>query len=87
MKRVLIVCHNYDAAKIRFHDMIQQHETTVSRASHAQLTVDIGNIEYEFISQHSSDRIIGRTYHSIVIDEMVKMTTEQTILIMSRKRS
>ena len=86
MKRVLIVCHNYDSARRRFHDMIQQNENAFGRVSHTQLTVELGNIQYEFISSHSSDRIRGRTYQMIHIDEMVELTAEQTAMIMSRKR-
>lgn len=86
MKRVLIVCHNYNSAKRRFHDMVQQDDNAFGRASHAQLTVELGDTQYEFISSHASDRIQGQTYHNVFIDEMVELTAEQTARIMSRKR-
>ena len=86
MKRVLIVCHNHDSAKRRFHDMVLQNEGTLGRVSHAQLTVELGDTQYEFISSHASDRIQGQTYHNVVIDDMVELTAEQTARIMSRKR-
>lgn len=86
MKRVLIVCHNYDSARRRFHDMVLQNESALGRVSHAQLTVELGDTQYEFISSHLSGRMQGKTYHNVIIDEMVKMTAEQTARIMSRKR-
>ena len=86
MKRTLIVCHNYDSAKRRFHDMIMHNENAFGRVSHQQLTVELDNNQYEFISSHASDRIQGQTYHNVIIDEMVEMTAEQTAMIMSRKR-
>jgi len=86
MKRVLIVCHNYDSAKRRFHDMIGQNKRVLVRACQAQLTIESGDTQYQFIASHASDKIRGRTYQNVIIDEMVEMTTEQTAMIMSRKR-
>ena len=85
MKRILIVCHNYDSAKRRFRNMVQQNEDAIGMASLAQLKVNTGDIEFEFISSSASDRITGQTYHSVIIDEMVELTDEQTSIIMSRK--
>lgn len=86
MKRVLIVCHSYDSAIRRFHDMVLQNESSLGRVSRALLTVELGDTQYEFISSHTSDRIQGQTYHNVIIDEMVQLTAEQTARIMSRKR-
>ncbi len=86
MKHILIVCHNQDSARRRFNDMILQNENVLGRASQAQMTIELGDTQYEFISSHASDRIRGRTYQNIIIDEMVEMTAEQTAMIMSRKR-
>jgi hypothetical protein len=86
VKRVLIVCHNYDSAKRRFHDMVHHTESSIVRACQAQLTIQLGDTRYEFISSHASDRIRGQTYQTILIDEMVEMTADQTAMIMTRKR-
>jgi tRNA(Met) C34 N-acetyltransferase TmcA len=66
--------------------MIQQNESVLVRACNAQLTIELGDTQYKFISSHASDRIIGQTYQNVLIDEMVEMTAEQTAMIMSRKR-
>jgi hypothetical protein len=86
MKRVLIVCHNYNSAKRRFHDIVHRTESSIVRACQAQLTIESDDTRYEFISSHASDKLQGRTFSSIIIDEMVELTDEQTAMIMSRKR-
>jgi predicted ribonuclease YlaK len=67
--------------------MVQQNEDTVGRASQAQLMLDIGDTQFEFVSSLSYDRIRGRTYHSVFIDDTVEMTADQMEMIMSRKSS
>lgn len=86
MKRVLIVCYNYNTAKRRFRDMLQYNKSAVGRVSQARLTIELGDAEYEFISSDVSDRLMGRTFHTIHIDEMVQLTIEQSAMLMSRKR-
>lgn len=86
MKRILIVSHTYQAAKRRFHDMMMQNENAISNYSLHRLTIDIGDTQYIFASASSPDKMMGITYESIIIDEMVELTSEQTSFIMSRKR-
>jgi hypothetical protein len=86
MKRVLIVSHNHDSARRRFHHMLQQTENVFGRVSNTQLTIELGDTQYEFISSHASDKLHGMTFSGIIIDEMVEMNAEQTAMIMSRKR-
>ncbi len=86
MKRVLIVCHNYDSAKRRFHDMVHHTESSIVRACQAQLTIELGDTQYEFISSQASDKLHGMTFGGVIIDEMVEMTADQTAMIMTRKR-
>jgi hypothetical protein len=50
MNRVLIVCHNYDSAKSRFDDMVHHNKSVLVRACQAQLTIELGDTQYEFIS-------------------------------------
>ena len=66
--------------------MLQYNKDAVGRVSPAKLTIELGDIEYEFISSNISDKLRGRTFNSILIDEMVQLTAEQSAIIMSRKR-
>lgn len=86
MNRVLIVCYDYVSAKRQFYDMAPQ--ATFARASLNDLMIEIEDTQYQFISssQVSPDRMMGRTYQTVIIDEAVQLTTEQRALIMSRKR-
>ena len=86
MNRVLIVCHNYDSAKKRFDDMVHHNKSVLVRACQAQLTIELGDTQYEFISSHASDKLHGMTFSGVIVDEMVEMNAEQTAMIMSRKR-
>lgn len=68
--------------------MIDLHGTAIARASLNELTIELGDIQYQFMSssQVSLDRMMGRTYHHVIIDEMVELTEQQRSMIMSRER-
>ena len=88
MNRVLTVCHNIESAKRQFRDMIELYGTAIARASLNELTIELEGTTYQFMSssQVSPDRIMGRTYHHVIIDEMCELTEQQRSMIMSRER-
>ena len=63
-------------------------QAAFARASRNDLMIEIEDTQYQFISlsQVTPNRMMGRTYHHVIIDEMCELTTEQRALIMSRKR-
>ena len=89
MNRVLIVCHNFESAKRQVDDMVHLYGNAIIRASLNELTIELESTTYQFmsLSQVSPDRMMGRTYQTVIIDEMVELTTEQRAMIMSRKRN
>lgn len=88
MKRVLTVCHNFESAKRQFRDMLQLYGTAIARASLNELMIEIDDVQYQFmsLSQVSKDRMMGRTCHHVIIDEMVELTEQQRSIIMLRSR-
>ena len=67
--------------------MLQLYGTAIARASLNELMIELGDVQYQFmsLSQVSKDRMMGRTYHHVIIDE-VKLTEQQRSMIMLRSR-
>ena len=88
MNRVLIVCRNLQSAKSQFDDMVHLYGTAIARASLNELTIKLEGTTYQFMSslQASPDRMMGRTYHHVIINEMCELTEQQRSMIMSRER-
>lgn len=87
MNRVLIVCSTIEAARSKFKDIVNLYGSDVKKALFNQLTIEVDDIEYRFISVASDlEKIIGLTFHSVYVDDNVQLTTEQEAMIMSRWR-
>ena len=88
MNRVLIVCNTVDSAKRQFNDIAQQAQTAFARASQNELMIEMEDTQYQFmsLSKVTPDRLMGRTYHTVIIDEAVQLTNEQRAMIISRER-
>jgi len=87
VNRVLIVCCTEEAAKSKFKEMINLYGSKVIRAVFNRLTIEVDDKEYQFISQSfRPEKIIGREYHLVILDDDVQLTIEQEQLIMSRRR-
>ena len=87
MNRVLIVCCTVEAARSKFKDIVELYGSDVKKALFNQLTIEVDDIEYRFMSVASPlEKITGLMFHSVYVDDNVQLTNEQEAMIMSRWR-
>lgn len=91
MKKFLFVFHTLDAAKQKFHETVELYSVkhTATRVSYSDLFVEFETFRYEFISASNggiSERLYGKTFNDIIVDEMVTLTEEQEAILKSRLR-
>ena len=87
MNRILIVCSTIEAARSKFKDMIELYGSDVKKGLFNQLTIEVDDIEYQFMSVAAPlEKNIGLTFHSVYVDDNVQLTNEQEAMIMSRWR-
>lgn len=91
MKKILFVFHTLDAAKQKFHEAVELYgvKDTATRVSYSELFIEFETFRYEFISASSggiSERLYGKTFSDIIVDEIVTLTEEQETILKSRLR-
>ena len=90
MSKKLFVFHTYEKAKKKFTEFLtlHDHNAIVASVSPQQLKIEMNGDTYEFTwTSDVSNKILGRTFTDIVIDEYATITPEQYSLIQSRKRA
>jgi hypothetical protein len=91
MKKILFVCRTHEQALQKFNECVSARNAhnTALRVSQSQLQIDFAWFTYVFVSlsENLSNKIVGKTFSIIIVDEYVTPTPEQTSLLMSRKRN
>jgi hypothetical protein len=90
MKKTLFVCRTHEQALQKFNECVSAYDAhnTALRVSQSRLQIEFASVTYEFIalSENLSNKIVGRTFSDIIVDEYATLTPEQNSLLMSRKR-
>jgi len=90
MNTILYVYSTYEQARYHFNEFLKLHDTKniFASVSPSRLRIEITSNTYEFTWLDGiSDRITGRTFSHIIVDELVTLTPEQVSLLKSRIRS
>jgi hypothetical protein len=86
----LFIFHTYENAKRKFKEFLTLHDPNaiVASVSPQQLKIEMNGDTYEFTwIGDVPNKILGRTFTDIVIDEYATISPEQWSLIQSRKRA
>lgn len=90
MSKTLFVCSTYERAKHKFTEFLSFHDPNdiITSVSPQRLQIEMNSHTYEFIwSDSIRDKVVRRTFNSIIIDEYATITPEQWSLLQSRKRA
>lgn len=90
MKTILFVCSTHEHARAKFHECIKAYdaELTAHRIVYSKMQIIFETTVYEFISTDDAllQRLTGRTFSDIIVDEMVDLTEENISILLTRIR-
>ena len=89
MKTILYVYSTHDRAKQEFKEFIEHNDPNgvVFSYRYSDLTIEANGVQRRFISSNDLDRKVkGYSFDSVFVDEHVKLTEEQNVMIKSRMR-
>ncbi len=90
MSTILYVYSTYEQARYYFNEFLKLHDPNniLASVSPSRLRIEIISNTYEFTWLDGiRDKITGRTFSDIIVDELVTLTPEQDSLLKSRIRS
>jgi hypothetical protein len=88
--KTLFVYTTYEQARYHFNTFLWQHDPNniLATVSLSLLRVEIDSNTYEFAWLDGiQNKIAGKTFSHIIVDERVTLTPEQHSLLLSRKRT
>jgi hypothetical protein len=90
MSAYLFVYSTYERARRKFNQFLSLHDPkdgfTVS-VSPSRLRFEMNSNTYEFAwLDDIQNKIAGKTFSDIIVDELVTLTPEQSSLLLTRKR-
>jgi hypothetical protein len=89
MSRTLYVYSTYEQARYHFTEFLRLHDSNniLASVSPSRLQTEINSNTYEFTWLDGiNNKILGRTFSDIIVDELVMLTPEQHSLLLSRQR-
>jgi hypothetical protein len=89
MSTTLFVYSTYERARHKFTEFLSLHDPNniLASVSPSRLQIEVNSKTYEFTWLDGvNDKIRGRTFSSIIVEELVALTPEQDSLLKSRKR-
>lgn len=90
MNTKLFVCPTHEVARNKFHECIKAYnaELTAHRIVYSKMQIIFETSVYEFISADHAllQRLTGRTFSDIIVDEMVDLTVENKSILLTRIR-
>ena len=89
MSTMLFVYSTYEQARYHFTEFLRLHDSGNFTAvvSHTRLMTEINSNTYEFTWLDGIyNKVAGREFSDIIVDELVELTPEQYVLLFTRKR-
>ena len=89
MSAYLFVYSTYERARRKFNQFLSLHDPKdfIVSVYHSRLRFEMNSNTYEFTWLDGiQNKIAGKTFSGIIVDELVTLTPEQSLLLLSRKR-
>jgi hypothetical protein len=89
MSSTLFVYSTYERARHKFSEFLffQVPNNYTASVSHSKLCIEINSNAYEFTWLDGiHNKVAGREFSDIIVDELVELTPEQYSQLFSRKR-